>query len=466
VARVWGRPIVDTVPPHWKRSQMRGERLVGLVFAAYVAATALHIGFVVAHEPFSFDAWNVAVDTGAKPFSLSRFFEYWQFEYVHANPRLGQPLTYLAYKLQWFAEVATPLAFLALTLAITVLGLGRWPRKSRELALWSIVIGFCWFALPQIGRNMFCRAYAANYVYAAAFQLWFLVPLRLDSVRPAPPSRERYASYAMFGVLAGMCNEHTGPVLIALLAGYGWWIRRERAQSRLAFAGAAGALVGFLLLFFAPGQGERYGGLAQQLSLPERILDRGVEGVVELLGDYLLYAAPLLALLVLVLVYAHATPRAEDDADARRIAGRLVYVAIAIGLLVVGVLCASPKLGSRFFIVPCAVLLAAFVAVVDTTVTSRRVFAPLVVLAVVASIYAAARTIPLYRSVADQGAARMAQLEASTPGASIVVTPWQQVRETWWFIGDDFRDAKKRAMVAHYFALAKVTLQESSRRRR
>jgi hypothetical protein len=116
--------------------------------------------------------------------------------------------------------------------------------------------------------------------------------------------------------------------------------------------------------------------------------------------------------------------------------------------------------------VPCALLLAAFVAVVDTTVTSRRALVPLVVLAVVASIYAAARTIPLYRTIAKQGAARMAQLEASTPGDSLVVTPWQQVRETWWFIGDDFRDAKKRSMVAHYFALAKVTLQDNSRRRR
>src|SRR5689334_18701902 len=104
----------------------------------------------MAHEPFAFDAWNVAVDTGAKPITVGRFFDYWQYEYAHSNPRIGQALTYLAYKLAWFAEIATPLAYLALSLAITVLGLGRWPRRGRELAMWVIAIGFGWFVFPQI----------------------------------------------------------------------------------------------------------------------------------------------------------------------------------------------------------------------------------------------------------------------------------------------------------------------------
>ena len=51
------------------------NRFLRALFVGYVAATAVHIGFVMAHEPFSFDAWNIAVDTGAKPFSLGRFFD-------------------------------------------------------------------------------------------------------------------------------------------------------------------------------------------------------------------------------------------------------------------------------------------------------------------------------------------------------------------------------------------------------
>jgi len=213
------------------------RKLALALLVAYIAATAIHIGYVVAHEPFAFDAWNVAVDTDAKPATVGRLFEYWRYEYAHSNPRLGQVLTYFAYKLEWFAEIMTPLAFLALTLAITVLGLGRRPRSVRDLALWAIVIGLSWFALPQIGRNMFCRAYAANYIYGAAIQLWFLALLRLRAGNDARATTEQCASYGMLGVVAGMCNEHTGPALVAFLAGYAWWQRRAGDDARFTIAG-------------------------------------------------------------------------------------------------------------------------------------------------------------------------------------------------------------------------------------
>jgi hypothetical protein len=221
----------------------------------------LHIAYVVAHEPFAFDAWNVAVDTHAKPITIARFFEYWRYEYAHSNPRLGQPLTYLAYKVAGFAEVVTPVAYLALTLAITVLGLGRVPRRGRELAIWAVVIGFGWFALPQSGRNLFCRAYAANYIYGAAIQLWFLAALRLAMAKPVAGQA---ITFALAGALAGICNEHTGPALIVFLLAYAWWLRRGGKQARVPVAAALGVLVGFCALLFAPGQHERYGGLAQR----------------------------------------------------------------------------------------------------------------------------------------------------------------------------------------------------------
>src|SRR5688500_14174947 len=97
-------------------------------FVAYVVATAVHVAWILAHEPFAFDAWNLAVDTRGEAITLDRFFDYWWTQYTHSNPRLGQPLTYLSYKLDYFAVIATPLAHLAIALAVTVLGLGRWPR--------------------------------------------------------------------------------------------------------------------------------------------------------------------------------------------------------------------------------------------------------------------------------------------------------------------------------------------------
>jgi hypothetical protein len=423
------------------------------LFAAFLAATIAHIVYVVAHEPFSFDAWNVAVDTHSEPANIGRFFAYWQSQYTHGNPRLGQPLTYLAYKITGFAEVMTPLAFVGLTLAIVILGLGRWPRRGRDLALWAIAIGVCWFALPHLGRNMFCRAYAANYIYGAAIQLGVLAALRLRMGDAA--TKDQIATYMMLGIAAGMCNEHTGPALIACLVAVAAWRHRRSQTFGLVAATAVGATLGFLVIFFAPGQGERYGGLAHRMGLVERIVDRGVAGGFDILRDYLLFAAPLLVLLALVTLQI----RNEKREDSTR---NFVVLALVAGLIVTATLCASPKLGSRFFIAPLALLLASFIALADR-LTSPRWLAGLVVLAVSASTYAAVRTLPLFRQVGTQGDQRMADLAATQPGDTFNAKPFAQVGESWWFIGDDFRDKHKRAMVTDYLGLSRVTFPDHRR---
>ncbi len=426
-------------------------RLLRALFLAYVIATVAHIAVVVAHEPFAFDAWNVAVDTDAQPATVGRFLDYWQYQYAHSNPRLGQPLTYLAYKLELFAVIATPLAYVALTLAIVVVGIGRLPRQPRELGLWAFVVGACWFALPDIGRVLFNRAYSANYVYAAAIQMWLVAWLRL-----ANRASGDWMSIAAYGALAGMCNEHTGPALVLLTLVYAWWERRAGRSAKLPLAGAAGAFGGVLAILLAPGQSERYSGLVERVGLVDQVFQRGIAGGLSLVRDYLTYAAPLLALIAVVLVTATFV-----DEAARRRAAWIVGIALATGVLVAGTILASPKLGSRFFIAPLALLLAGAVALLDAT---RVRLAPFVVVAVLASGYAAARTVPLYLRVSEQSDERMTALEETMPGEVYVATPWEQIDESWWFIGDDFRNQSKRELVAKYFGLTRVELRLPKKR--
>jgi hypothetical protein len=438
------------MPPAW-------SRILRALFVVYVTATAIHIGWVLAHEPFFFDAWNVAADTKAKPFTVGRFFDYWWYEYTHSNPRIGQTFTYLGYKLEWFSVIAAPLAYLALATAIFVLGTRRLPswRRGRDLGLWVIAIGFIWFALPSVGKTLFNRAYGSNYFYTAAIQLWFLVPLRL---RPeARASLPACIAYACFGVIAGMCNEHTGPTRCAFMLGYAWWIYGKTQQRpTLAWAGALGAVVGFAAIFLAPGQDQRYEGLANRVSLVGRVLQRGLVGNLEIIRDLVLAGAPLLALIVIVLIFQN------DDGTERRAAVRraLHFVALVIvaALSIAVTTFVSPKLGPRFFYVSMSLLLAAFIGIADAVLT-RRVLAPLVVVAIAASAYAAWRTIPFYKRVAVAGNQRMAALRSATPGTFFTADAFEQVEDTWWFLGDDFRDPKKREMVASYYGLAGVSLR-------
>lgn len=444
----WWRARVTRTPAVWLRV-LRG------LFVAYAAATALHIGWVVAHEPFTFDAWNVAVDTDAKPITLGRFFDYWWFEYTHSNPRFGQALTYLSYKLEYFSVIATPIAYLAVSLAITVLGLRRWPWwRDRDLALWSIVLGSIWFSLPQIGKTLFCRAYCANYIYGLAIQLWFVVWLHLAKTG-VKPGFARCIGFGALGVIAGMCNEHTGPTLCVYLIGYALWFQRQRdAKANFAWAGAVGVTLGFAAIFFAPGQGERYGGLAQRASLVGRMLQRGVTGNVEIVRDLILGVAPILGLIGIVA--AIALSRREPlsyDREAVRIAMRRTGLVAAAAFAMAATLFVSPKLGPRFYYGSACLLLACFVALAGGALTARQL-APFVVFAVASSIYAVGHTVPLYGRLARASETRLAALAVAPPGSVYVAKGFEQIDESWWSYGDDMRDAKKRNMVATYFGLS------------
>jgi hypothetical protein len=469
------------------------SRALRVLFVAYVAATALHIGLVMAHEPFAFDAWNIAVDTRAEPFSFGRFLDYGVFEYQHSNPRIGQWLTYLAYKLEYFAPIATPLAYLALAFAVTTLGLGRWPgaRRTadggrtvgRDLALAALAIGSGWFALPRIGMIMFCRAYGANYLYGAAIQLWLLVPLRLGT--GARPTTRACVAYFAFAVIAGMCNEHTGPTLVLFMVGYAIWRQRAAApRARLAWAGALGSVVGFAAIFFAPGQTSRYEGLATKVSLLGRLLQRGITSNLDIVRDWMVACAPALGLIVIAVVVArgdaagHGEPAtasgAPGDPQPEPASGapagtpaaarpgtldaplQLVGLALIAGTLITATVFVSPKLGPRFYLHGSALVLAGFLAVADRALSTTRRLAPFVVLAVAASVYAGVRSLPLYYRLHVAGGDRLAALEAAPRGSVVTVESFEQVDDSWWFLGDDFRDVRKRELVAAYFDLRGV----------
>jgi len=445
-------------------------RALRALFVAYLAATAVHIGVVVAHEPFAFDAWNLAVDTHAEPFSLARLADYGIHEYTHANPRIGQWLAYLAYKLTWFAPLATPLAFLALSLAVTVLGLGRWPswRRGRDLALWAIALGSLWFAIPRIGMIMFCRAYCANYLYGAVIQLGLLVALRLGRDAPDRDAAwPRALGLAALGIAAGMANEHTGPTLVAFAIGHAIYRQRRLGRPpRLAWAGALGAAVGFAAIFFAPGQGERYDGLATKVGLVGRLLQRGITNNLDIYRDYVIGCAPVLALIAVALVLdAWSAPPADADAVAarRRAALRFLGAAAIAGTLVTATVFVSPKLGPRFYLHSCALVLAAFIGLVDATaasgITSPRRLIPFAALAVAASIYAGVRTVPLFLRLDDQSAERLALLTAAPRGAMVTVESFDQVDDSWWFLGDDLRKPNQRELIAGYFDLGGVVFR-------
>ncbi|MEO8548728.1 MAG: DUF6056 family protein [Kofleriaceae bacterium] len=434
-------------------------RALRLAFWVYVAVTIVHIAYVVNHEPFSFDAWNVARDTGAKPFSFGNFFAFWKQQYTTSNPRIGQPLTYFAYKVVGVAEVGTPLAFFAILVGGFALGTGRFPSRTngRDLATLAIGIGVMWFVSPNMPAYMFCRAYATNYIWAIAIQLWFLVPIRLGLKTASVP---RLIGYFLIGVVAGMCNEHTGPTLIAVTVGWAFWRwRKDREVRPLVLVLLAGAIVGYAIIFFAPGQSQRYEGIAEHFSAVQQILVRGIAGNTEIYLGLLEAAAPVLVVALLAMAIGMVNDDRDDAALVRthqqRALGFLAVTFLAASLITITVF-ASPKLGPRFYLHATMLLLAALLGVIHAFVYRPRAFAPFLAMAVLSSGYAIARTVPSYHRTALDSQRRLSELAATRPGGVYTASAWDQVGEGWWTLGDDLRDQLKQEFVAQYFGLDRV----------
>ena len=147
---------------------------------------------------------------------------------------------------------------------VFVIAFGRLPRPNlRDLQLLLFIQTMIWLVIPIPGIMYFYRPFATNYLWAFTITLALFVPYRLalaaDATRP-----RLWLVPIMFvlGWLAGMCNEHTGPTAMVAIAGFvyaAWRLRRLRAWM---VAGLVGLYVGYPMLFFAPGQAVRYGGLA------------------------------------------------------------------------------------------------------------------------------------------------------------------------------------------------------------
>jgi hypothetical protein len=430
-----------------------------VALAVMLAAVATHVAVVVHLEPFAFDAWNVAADTRDQPFSWSAWAAYLADQHAHGNPRLGQAFAYLGYKLIWVPIVLTPVAWLALALAVVTLGLGRRPspRDPADVAITGLVLGVAWLALPYVGTIVFCRAYAANYLYPAAAQLWFLVAYRAPDAPWVKAARGWHiALFLLAGIAAGASNQHTGPLLALIAFGVSLVLHRRGERRPLLWAGAVGVVIGFGWLFFAPGNDTHYDGLAGEAGLAQRALSRGVAQNAVILRDYLVHAAPQLAAIVAVLL--------TRPGDAVLAARRGIALALGAGLVIALTLFVSPKLGHRFFFLPLAMLLAAVVQLIAAVRPGRRAQLAMFAAGAAISAYVAFATITLYQRLHVSSERRLAELAAAAPGAPVVVSPWEIVDVHWFFWGDDFKDPRKRRLVQDHLGTGPIVWSGPDRR--
>lgn len=419
-------------------------------FYALVGVLAVTLFVICTSEPVLGDSWRHYLEA-RHPLSWGRFVSLAEYTYLHGNPRWGQLVLIAMFHAPVVAAIASALVIVGVLLVSMTLVRGRWPDPSDPADGWLLVqvLAIAIATTPQFGAIWFYRPNCTNYVYPLLAQLAWLVPYRFLAARPpAGGSRWRLA-FAMIplGLLAGAGNEHTGIALAlaAFACTYSAW-SRDRAVPAWAVTGIVALVVGYVVLLTAPGQLERYGGLANEQSIVGRIAARGVLGNLKLIRPLLTWAGPMIAL-----VAAIAGRRLRAVLSARLFAGFLAVAAVMVATAL-----ASPRVPARLLVAPATMVALALDVAMLELATDRGKARTLRTVSFAISGIVLAVTFAIFVVTGFEGRARLRQLETARPGSIACVAPYTFASPSPFSWGDDFRSPHLVARVARAFGLQRI----------
>ena len=426
------------------------DRALLLGFAAGLWALFVVLAWL---SPVLLDDWYQLAWHKTHAFGLSSIWTYAHYNYFHFNPRLGDTFLLVINGPHIVHLVLSPLVQLGLLWLGFALAFGRWPRAlARDVQVLLLLQTLIWLISPIPGIIYFYRPFATNYLWAITTTLALFVPYRLALARRVTPAWPALIPCMLIaGWAAGMSNEHTGPaaiVAVLLLVAWAWRTGRLRAWM---VTGCVGLLVGYPMLFFAPGQALRYAGMANR-NTPLRLLaERGLDGCFEIVLDFLGEAQ--LATLgvgaaVLLFLATHRRRGTTPPGMPRPALLTAALLIVAAGAIVV-TLFASPTVGERLFFASSVLLACALAIVLDHLLEEPRTRRVIVIVAALIFGYHAWRLVRVYTSVKAENDARIALLRHAPPGTIAKVPPYVNYKRTRWHWGDDFQYASLREYVGN-----------------
>lgn len=426
-----------------------------LAWAAVIVPMWIVLILCTHWEPVAHDGWGHWFWQRTFGMSFDNLIEFAKGSYLHNNPRLGQVITFILYTPGPYHAIITPIVELGMFYLLAALALGRWPswRRADDALLFATIFAMAAMAVPQFGLMLFYRPFTGNYLYGLVINLLLLVPYRFHDENPRTGRWWLAPPMLVLGFAAGLCNEHTGPGVAALLLVCLWVFRKQ--LSAWMVAGFVGLVGGGIALLLAPGQGIRYNGLANQAGTVGRIVERGFAANAKIVGTAFYFLIPLVVWIVLALVARWRDRPAPQPR--KQLVAQVVLGALALTITLT--LLASPKQGPRLYLASVVIACAAVAAWSLAQCVSRWARSVVAALATIVLAHMAWRCVPTYRTLGREFAERVKILEAA-PDNSIADIPVYTVRRTKWSVGDDLLIERLRNAVSASFGLALIRIHQ------
>lgn len=424
-----------------------------LVFWGLCALLWAFFCFICSYSSTLLDDWYQVIYWQRHPFTLGSIWHNAAYNYLHYNPRLGENFLLLVNGPRWIYLALTPTVEMILLFTMFAIAFARWPRATlRDAQRIFVILVVLWMVAPVPGIMWFYRPFNTNYVYGFLLTLLVFVPYVFELARPNP-SPPRWLAPLLFlcALAAGLSNEHTGPTAILALAilVYILWRRGERRLRAWMIAGLAGFVVGYPLLYFAPGQSERYSGIANRMGPLDFLFARGVSGTLEVIRSFI-WEDQLAIYIVAGALLLARKQRPDSEPPPPPSTPQLVTIAflLAAAFLIVITLFVSPTWGERLFFASAALFAIALVILLDGLMELRAVRRFVLSMCAVVWTYHSIRVLMIYPKEYAENQERIAAMAAAPPGGTAYIKPYTYGR-TPWMNADDFAYASLREEVAH-----------------
>jgi len=260
-------------------NEFNSTRIVSKAICIAFAAILFTWLFVIStHQPVIGDMWFPSLrGKQGVPFKVT--IEGYINSYLNGNPRIGQLF------MVWGGWSKTLLLVMyAGTFASLIWFSGRLAatqsqqfRAHEALGCGAFAVSLFWLIHPSPGQALFYFPITSNYVIPAIFYLIYAhLFLKIFQSAAASWYKIAYLSAFIFAFFCGLGGEHLGPSFLAgsiLLVAFEVFYSRIRSESfsnsRLIKLSTLmlGLLLGYIALFFAPGQSKRYGGKVSEAGI-------------------------------------------------------------------------------------------------------------------------------------------------------------------------------------------------------